>query len=325
MLLKLAVLIVTFPGLSPFGDPVGSLQSGMQEVATYYQQQSYGRFTFSPDVFGVYTIERPISPTSAFDARNQVAVNANAAATAAGVNVAAYQSIVYILPHTTYIGAGYGDRQGVWIALHQDFPATPSFQLLAHELGHHFFSLNHARGCAYSDQTPLGTNGGTCLGNYNQGDTLDVMGRGYLSFNPIIKRQLGWLDANQLLIVTKDGEYTLTPYGTIGGLKVLILQGGTKRNPANYWIHYRQPIGADARLNPWTNPENLFHGAVFHAVVVSEPQLLKMTPSESPNTDTPALQVNDTFCDPFGQKIAVTPIRATESELTVRINVGRCR
>jgi hypothetical protein len=327
---RLAVIVVTFPDVSlPPYDVVSATQAELTHVETYYAEQSYDRFTLDGDVFGLYTVDRPVNPVSAVDARQQITTAAKLAASAAGVDLSPYPAnrFVYILPQTTFIAAGYGDNSGVWIALHPGFTAAPQFQILAHELGHHFWGLAHARGCAYSDGTPLGTNGGTCLGNFNQGDSLDVMGHGYLSFGPIVKRTLGWLDASQVVAAAKDGDYTITPYGTPGGVKALTFQGGTNKNPVTYWVHYRQPVGADAGLNPWTDPANLFNGAVLHLPGFGTlgAQLLKMTPSADSDIDTPALLVGQTWCEPMGERASIAPLSATSAGLVLRVTIGKCK
>jgi hypothetical protein len=324
------VLVLTFPDSDPpLNDVVGGTQTETQWVETYYAEQSYGRFTWQGDAFGVLTIPRPVNPTSAVDARTQVATAAREAAIAAGIDLSPYQSnrFVYVLPQTEFIGGGYGDHSGVWIARWPTRVMTPGFQPLVHELGHHFWGLPHARGMVCSDGTPLGSNGGTCS-THNQGDSLDPMGHGYLSFNPVVKHQLGWLDASQIIQAgPKGGTYTLTPYGTPGGAKVLTFQGGTNKNPITYWVHYRQPVGADARHNPFTEPANIFSGALvtMPGFFSNGSTLLKMTPSNDHDLDTPALEVGNTWCESIGQRIAITPMSATDSGLTVRITVGRCR
>ena len=76
-----AVLVLTFPDSDPpLNDVVGGTQTETQWVETYYAEQSYGRFTWQGDAFGVLTIPRPVNPTSAVDARTQVATAAREAA-----------------------------------------------------------------------------------------------------------------------------------------------------------------------------------------------------------------------------------------------------
>src|SRR5207248_905873 len=67
-----------------------------RSIAGYYAENSYGQMTISGEVSGPYTVDMTLPCT--YPNRQKWADAADAAAAAAGVNVGAYDSKVYILP-----------------------------------------------------------------------------------------------------------------------------------------------------------------------------------------------------------------------------------
>jgi len=307
---RIATFVVTFPTSDPAPPPTMDWTRGlMTNVDAFYAEQSYGQFTLKSDVFGIYTV--PLDSTAT---RPEIASAAQQAAIAAGVDLVPYGwsgviggacHCVYISPSAAIDAAGFGDGLGVWTAA-SAYPSVPAVRLVSHELGHHLFGLNHANGMINGSSR-------------SQFDSLDVMGHGNGHFNAVTKTRLGWLIP---LTVTDDGDYLLEPFEQTTGLRALILQGGTQKQPQTYYVEYRQPIGFDT-IQPWAR--QAFEGAVVH---LAPPQantlLLEMTSSPNTIIDTPALTVGQTWCDDGG-RLSVTPLSATPSGLLVRVMLGHCR
>lgn len=314
---RLAVIVVAFPDSesTPY-DPVAVTQATLQDVAAYYASQSYGQFIFQGDTFGVFTIPRPVDPETSFDARQHVAASAKQAASTAGVDLSAYSSFVYVLPITTFIGGGFGDNSGVWIALSSSVVAAPGFQILAHELGHHFFGWNHDQGSACTGAL----RSGTCE-TRNQGDSLSVMGHGNGHVSPLAKQQAGWLSP---ITVTQGGDYLIAPYDGDGGVRALRVIGGTNKLPTHYILTFRPSDAASSLVDE----VNVQTGVVVHLTNPQAPSILwGMNPTETlvggRNTH-PALTVGQVWCE-AGRSLSVVPLSVGPSGIIVRIDTRRCK
>ncbi len=105
-------------------------------VRSYFSDASYGQVTVTGDVFGWYQIA---ANDNACDASTW-GTQAKAAATAAGVNLGAYQHIVFIFPRSAACGwAGLAYMPGTesWNN------GTLSVRVAGHELAHNF-GVHHA-------------------------------------------------------------------------------------------------------------------------------------------------------------------------------------
>jgi len=304
---RIAVIVVDFASSDPAPSTnMDVIRRTMGDVEAFYLEQSYHRFSFTSDVWGPYRVDDStvLAATSGFEARRALAMIARQAASDDGVDVSVYDGFVYVSPVMPLIAGGYGDRSGVWIAI--AWYPTIRFQIAAHELGHHLFSLPHAEAA--------GDTGGS---------SIDVMGAGSGHFNAITKDRLGWMTESERQIATTDGDYFLTPFETVGGVKTLILTGGTQKAPRTYYVEYRQAIGFDAYL-PLVDPSNLYHGAVVHLDWFSRSILQELTPTSNGRADTPALLVGQTWCE-GGRKLSLRTVSATPEGLWVRVSTRHCR
>ncbi len=311
-MIKVAAILVTFLSSPPVpSQTMDWAMAAMLDVDRYYAEQSYGQFLTQSDVYGVYTVALDQNAT-----RDDIKREARAAATAAGVDLTPYgEHIVYSAPITKYAVAGFASTFGVWMNV-DVVPVIGDHHMPAHELGHHFFGLQHARGYVCSIP-PLS---GTCQ-SYQYGDTLDRMGQGVGHFNAITKASLKWLTP---LDVVKDGTFSLAPYETTdAGLKALKVI--TKQ--WTYFLEYRQPIGFDV-YQPWADPNNVFNGVTIHLQLNGSMLLQMSTPdpvSPYPNTITaPALTVGQTYCD-RDSRVAISVLSATPEAATVHVDFGACK
>jgi hypothetical protein len=318
---RLAVIVVTFPASDPAPiQTIDWMRDVMADVDAYYAEQSYQQFSLASDVFGVYTV-----PLDATATRYEIAEEAKRAAVGAGVDLLAYTRFLYISPTTNSVHAGIADTSGAWIALTAQYPAIPSRWMAAHELGHHLFSLPHSPGLTCTDNTPLGSAGGSCqLQEY--GNTLDVMGEGSGHFKLVTKHLLGWLtDTGPLRMqtVTTSGDYELQPLeSSQPGVKGLAIAVGTRKAPVFYYLEYRQPLGFDASLL-WVDPANVFNGVVFGYGAVIGSELLRMVPPlpDDPSPSiirTPALPVGQTYVDATAN-VQITVLSTDSAKAVVRV------
>jgi hypothetical protein len=237
---RVAVLMVNFADkpTAPFSwsDAYNTI---FGPVSNFYRELSYGQTWLTGDVFGWFTL--PLSSGSCNT--DQIAALAEQAAAGAGVNLGAYNKIVYAFPSAACgfsgLGTVGGFRTQAWIN------GTFNLQVVAHELGHNFGSY-HAR------SRPCDS-GGCSLTEY--GDDHDIMGNianGHM--NAYEKERLGWLNyggSPAIRTVTTGGTYFIDAFETPGGTKALkILQSSTVPNNTFYYLEARTQAGFDAPYAP---------------------------------------------------------------------------
>jgi hypothetical protein len=327
---KVAVLLVNFSD-KPNDRPFTTSQARefvFGPVSNFYRENSYGQAWLTGDVFGWYTMSITTSNCSS------IASYADAAATAAGVNLANYSRIVYFIAPSK-CGGNSGTVGG-----------TPSrayirsgldLRVVTHEMGHNF-GLYHSQG--------LNCSGGVLASNCVQdeyGDMLDVMGYsngGAAHFNVFQKEWLGWLNYNQsppIIEATANGNYVLSPVETNGagpkGLRILRSMDPQSGKKNWYFLEYRQPIGFDQFLfnsaDAFKYPDNLSNGVVIHSGSEADRNssvLLDMTPDSFTTTvysdmRDPALELGSSYTDDAAG-LTITPLWTSASGAEVNINFG---
>lgn len=211
---------------------LGGLESDTFNVNGLYREASFGAIGFDADVAGPYTVANAAVTDCDYYGW---AVAAEAAATAAGVDLAQYRHRLFVLPHwsklpncswTGIANTGCDPWCRAWTA------DAGSPMVAAHELGHNL-GLYHA-----------GKDGGG-----PRDDQSDVMGAAASTWhrfsapNALI---MGWYPNAAPVVqdVTVGGVYTVLPFGrdNVSGPQILRVGG--------YLISYRQLEGYDTQLHP---------------------------------------------------------------------------
>ncbi|OXS15968.1 hypothetical protein CGX12_06165 [Zobellella denitrificans] len=262
------------------------------ETNNFIKENSNGRTWLSGDVKGWFTL--PLSKSSCVsgdiirEARNQ--------AEAAGVDLTAYHRFVYAFPYTTACAFSGSASVGGYTSS-MLLNGRMYWNLVAHEFGHNL-GLGHAHGLECGAEVI----GGSCQ-HVEYGDGVDVMGAGRGHYSPFQKEWLNWFDADEVITVTKSGQYTLEGYASDRpGPRVLKIPRGVddKGNQSWYYAEFREPVGFDAVLASNANIQN---GLVVRTGVQGQRgsnYLLDMTPgSRSGNSDfsDPALEAGLLFAD----------------------------
>jgi len=200
-----------------------------QSIDDLYQETSFGAISLSGQVAGPYNINYTKDECEFSTWADAV----DAAAQADGVNLAAYERRVYVMPQNACPAAGIGDVGGTptraWV-----FTCAIA-DVYAHELGHNF-NMHHAA-------TPSG----------EYGDNTDFMGLGQnrlRQVNAAHKEQMGWLPDFQTQLISQSGFYDIAPL-ELDAASALAPQALRIFKPDTneyYYLSYRRGIGFDANL-----------------------------------------------------------------------------
>jgi uncharacterized membrane protein len=276
-------------------------------------------------VVGWYTL--PLSAASCPD-NNTIATDANAAATAAGINLSGYTHFMYAFPFlsTCYGWLGLATVGGVpaesWIN------GQPTLKLVTHEMGHNF-GLYHSHSLSCGNTQTLCSN--PTIGEY--GDSIDTMGNpSYGHFNAFQKERLGWLNygiSPPINWVQSNGTYTIGPYenqdSTTKALKILKSTDPTSGAKTWYYVQYSQAVGFDSFLS---NDSNVLGGVLVHIGTDNDGNsndLLNMAPSLN-NFYYSALDVGQTFIDPSaGLTMQTLSADPTGASVSVRFGTPSCQ
>jgi hypothetical protein len=310
-------------------------------TSDFFLENSYEQTWLTGDVVGWYTI--PLNSTSCNS--GSIATYAEAAATAAGVNLSAYTHRVYAFPAAAcgFSGAATvgGNPSRTWI----NGSDNMSLETVGHELGHNL-GLLHSHSLVCDDG--MATMTGSCS-TLEYGDGLDIMGWSASGhFNAFQKERLGWLNygaSPSITTITSSGTYYIAPYESPGtnpkALKILKRMDTTTGAREWYYVEYRQAIGFDSYLATVSGPYQLLSSNILNGVEirwvsessVDSSRLLDMTPgSVDPYTgivdlytNDPALTAGNSFSDPdVGVTLTVTPLDSRGAVVSVTLTAPTC-
>jgi len=285
----------------------GVVFDNANSVNAYYQDASYGQMSMAGDVFGWYTI----ADNDAGCRYTTWASLARQKASEAGVNLSAYQYVVFAFPTTSscgWAGLAYLPGSESWINGAMDL------RVVAHELGHNF-GVHHASTQSCTSGGVRVTLSSSCtLDEY--GDPFTVMGssssRLHLNWH---RAQMGWL--GDIQTVTTSGTYMLAPVELSGSPRLLRIA----RSDGTYFqLEFRQPWGL---FDSFGAGDAVVNGVTIRIAPdtnqLVQSKLLDATPSTTTFTDAP-LPLGQTFADPFsGLQITTAAVSAVGAQLTVQL------
>jgi len=319
---KTAVILVNFQDAATQPISVAAANSLVfGTVSDFYWEASYQKTFLSGNTFGWFTI--PVSKTICNVAL--IAQEADKAAIAAGVDLAAYDRLIYLAPQNNCTVTGYNSGTALpsrtWVITNSFNP-----RVIAHELGHNF-GLSHSQALDC---------GATALGEsctkLSYGDAADTMGSGTTPhFNAFQKELLGWVNAaNQppITTVSASGTYSIAPLaGTGTTSKALKIARGVDSLTGEmnyYYVEYRQPVGFDAAL---ASVGNLTSGVLVHTGGVNQySMLLDMSPNSDAasvynDINDSALTVGRTYVDSVAG-ISLKLVSADANGATIEVTIA---
>ncbi len=292
--------------------------AGAKSVATYYDEASYGNVTVTGDVKGWFTLSMTKSSFSCatMNSNDQMATLAKQAATAAGVDVSAYQKYVYIHPLVSGCFSGLARVGGNEAWMNQ----AADWSTIAHEMGHNF-GLYHAHRLACSGVSLCSS--GTVV---DYGHMVDLMGNGGNDrhFYSYQKERIGLLNTATtppITTVSSGGVYTISPMAVKNSspkaLKIHTTTG------MDYYVEYRTAVGYDYYLSYGYPGSNLTKGIV---VSLGDPAngnnqyQLDMTPETTTWADS-ALVPGKSYTD-AAAGVTITPLSVSDTGAQVQVTFG---
>jgi Gametolysin peptidase M11 len=299
-------------------DNVTPSQAETQIGATddsWYQGTSYGQLGLTATATPWMDIPDSSSGGTTCDLY-RLWVDAETAAISQGYVPSNYDHEMIYVPSGTpgcNVWAGQAQVNGriSWIYGYMDTRVT------VHELGHnlslwHSHSLTcHGEGDTY---TTLSDN---CEPYVEYGDWWDAMGCCFSTpgqFNALQKDNLGWMSGRIATYTSGNRNYFLSPLESVSG-RVQALKLNTSGH--TYWLDYRQPIGEDAYLSPFTGVTG---GVEIHIPEPSDgtngTDLLDGSPDS--NFGSEVLAVGDSWTTPEGVTITVKSATPRSAHVSVK-------
>jgi hypothetical protein len=218
--------------------PVPTGSGDFSGAAAFYSRASFGKLKLRIEI----TPWLQAYDTPACITDSSVSGRAQAAATAAGYDVASYARLVYVVPERVCNFGGLGIGREVFLA--PDGGVLDDVALV-HELGH-TFGLPHAA-------SPRS----------EYGDPLSPMGTGTLDFSALEKLKLGWISSVQR--VDRSGTYGVAdidePSSSPQALVVPTARG-------EYWVEHRR--GSDRFIARIVRPNDPAHPVYLKTVYIGQ-------------------------------------------------------
>jgi len=317
---KIALLLVNFTGnqAQPWtlAQAAGIEFSNADSVANYFAEESYGKVAVTGDVFGYYTLSIDETACDFTDIGNK----ANAAATAAGVNLGNYTNIQYAFPNLPacgWSGLAYVPGTQTWL--------NNALQLgvSAHELSHNF-GVHHASTVdCYEGGVRVAISANLANCSFSEyGDPFSVMGNAWGNHHTHTQQlaQMGWASGAELVTATTTGDYNLgSAESSASPVKALRVSRG---DGTYLYFELRQSFGAYfdafAGSDPVVNGVSVRYSNDWNTIVQSK--LIDTTPTTTTFNDA-ALAVGSSFTDPVSG-VTVTTVSIAAGNAVVHLDWG---
>lgn len=281
-------------------------------VRSYFGDASYGQVTVTGDVFGWYGIA---ATDDACNATSTWSTQAKAAATAAGVNLTAYQHIAFIFPRATscgWAGLGYMPGPESWNN------GNLSVRIAGHELAHNF-GVHHAASLACTSGGVRVTLSDTCTES-EYGDPFDIMGSSSRLTNHWHRWRLGYFTNDEVTTVTSasPGQYTVGVVSQATSVPKIVRVA--RGDGTFYYLEFRQPFGT---FDNFAATDAAVNGVLVRIATDrtnTRPQLLDGTPATTTFSDA-AFGSGKSLADTT-RGITISVVSVSTSGAVVNVSFG---
>lgn len=327
-----AVVLLNFQNVTPQPFTPAQAKTYLASVHDYYKEISYGSWTVQTDVFGPFTVPKPADCSL-----DTIGKLGRQAAKDKGVAIDGYDHVGVTVPQNS--ASGLDCACGLaWVGTP---PAQPNANVqgtslytcygenaFAHEMGHGF-GLDHAS-TAHCNGQAMRRNPYDACSIDEYGNHFNTMGNGLGHMNAYQKAEMKWLDACNIVRVSKNGVFTLKPIQVAGDdVQALQIPTGDTRdgNPLFYYVEYRNPAKAtfNAKDDDGTVREK---GTGVHIDVAPgygtpggdhRSLLLDLSATGKPGDFVdPRLTAGRSFTDPDG-KVTVTVVKTDDASAEVQV------
>ena len=281
-------------------------------VNTFFQEQSWNQVSLTGAVYGWY--ELGISGTGCNE--DAYASAAEAAATADGVPLDAYDSVAYVFPDQAGCNwAGLAELPGDQLWLNGDI----SVRVASHELGHNM-GVHHAAALrCTSGGVNVAISSNCTMSEY--GDPFSSMGTSSRRMASWHLQQLGYTEPANVQPVNTSGTYTLNTTATqSSGAQILKIPRTPAGSPAQYYyVDLRAPGGVFDNFgvgDPAVTGVTIRIG--YAPTTRLQSKLLDTNPTTSTYLDAP-LGVGRTFSD---GTVSITATAVASGVATVDVSWG---
>ncbi|HSW78630.1 MAG TPA: hypothetical protein VLF88_01250 [Candidatus Babeliales bacterium] len=313
---KVAALLINFTNdrSQPFttSEAYSTLFTDTRSVNAFYKASSNGQVSLTGDVYGWYSLNLD-NTTCDYPSWKTAA---DAAATAAGVNLAAYTNVVYEFPYTAscnWGGLGYMPGNYSWI----NGGGGYNFGIISHELGHNF-GVNHANSENCTDSNGVRVTLSAACTSTEYGDPFSIMGNSGNNLHTNWHRaQLGWLAPQ---VITASGQYVLPPMTrNVPGRLLSVARG----DGTYFQLEYRG--FGDPYFDIFSSSDPVANGLTIRLTPdtssLVQSQLLDTTPETTSFDDAPLL-AGKTFTD-SANNISITVLSVAGYDgATVKVQFG---
>lgn len=296
---KTLIILATFPdsGVAPFTRDEASNSIFKGQFQKFYKEQSYNKVSFSGDVYGWITVNKPGLSGQACGQVTLDDPEVKSYIINNNINLANYGRLVFVLnkedlgggcsgvgkSSVLFNGNTYSLSQATVSSNNgqgsQPFPFTYFDYVLSHEMGHSL-GVAHANGW---DCGGAVLHGSDCQ-HLEYGNNFDTMGSGAggLHFNAFYKELLGWISPNDTVTIKNSGTYFINPLEIASSSKKIAKIQIYNSTSTPFYLEYRQGVGFDSKLNSdpnlFSNKLGLF---VNYIIYNNDPfsRLLDMSPT----------------------------------------------